>query len=242
MKINKKVIVITGGNSGLGKATARILTGKNKVVILGKNVKEVEKTAKELRCEGIICDITDARQVKNAFSQIIKKYKRVDCLINCAGVWIKGPIEQNKPEDIRNTILVNTLGTILTVNALVPQLKKQKRGRIINIISQAGINVKVDRSVYGASKWAITGFTKCIQMELNSFNISVVGFYPGFFHTNIFKKAGDHKTDFSVAMPVAKLAGMLAYLVNIDDDLVVNSFEIQSLKRSAHHGYFAPSK
>ncbi|MEK9181938.1 MAG: SDR family oxidoreductase [Patescibacteria group bacterium] len=239
MKSNKKVVVITGGNSGLGKATAKILALKNKVVILGKNVKEIKKTSKELGCEGIICDITDEKQIQDAFSQIIKKYKKVDCLINCAGVWIKGPIDENSPSEIRNTILVNTLGTILTVNALVPQFKKQKRGRIINIISQAGINVKVDRSVYGASKWAITGFTKCLQMELNPFNISVVGFYPGFFHTNIFEKAGDHKTDFSAAMPVAKLAETLVYLVNIDDDLVINGFEIQSLKKSsAQHGYF----
>ena len=130
MKKGKRVIIITGGNSGLGKAVAKILADKNKIVILGKNVKEVQKTVKELKCDGIICDVTDALQVKNAFSQIIKKYKKVDCLINCAGVWIQGPIEENKPEDIRNTVLVNTLGTMLIANAVVPQLKKQKYGRI----------------------------------------------------------------------------------------------------------------
>ena len=231
MKKGKKVIAITGGNSGLGKATAKILASKNKVVILGKNVKEVQKTAKELRCDGIICDVTDALQVKNAFSQIIKKYKKVDCLINCAGVWIKGPIEQNKPAEIRNAILVNTLGTILTVNALVSQLKKQKYGRIINVVSRAGLNARPERSVYNASKWAVTGFTKCLQIELAPFKISVVGFYPGFIHTNIFEKAGDYKTNFDAAMPVEKPAQALAYLVNVDDDLVINSFEIQSLKQ-----------
>lgn len=232
MKTNKKVIVITGGNSGLGKATAKILTSVNQVVILGKNVKEVEKTAKELKCDGIICDITDAPQVKKAFSQIIEKYKKVDCLINCAGVWIKGPIEQNSPEEIKNTILVNTFGTILTINALVPQLKKQKYGRIINISSRAGLNAKPERSVYNASKWAVTGFTKCLQLELAPFNISVVGFYPGFFQTDIFKKAGDHKNDFSMAMSVEKPAKALAYLVDIDEDLLINSFEMESLKES----------
>ena len=231
MKQKKKVIVITGGNSGLGKATAKILIPQNQVVILGKNVKEVAKTAKEFKCRGIICDVTDAQQVKNAFSQIIKKYKKVDCLINCAGVWIKGPIEQNSPEEIRKAILVNILGTFLTVNALVPQLKKQKYGRIINISSQAGINARPERSVYNASKWAVTGFTKCLQLELAPFNISVVGFYPGFMHTNFFGKAEDHRTDFSTAMPVEKPAKALAYLVNVDDDLMINAFEMQSLKR-----------
>ena len=232
MKKTKKVIVITGGNSGLGKATAKILAPENDVVILGKNTKEVESTTKELKCDGIICNVTDEKQVQGAFAQIIKKYKKVDCLINCAGVWIKGPIDQNKPEEIRNTISVNVLGTIFTVNALVPQLKKQKFGRIINISSQAGLNARVERSVYNTSKWAVTGFTKCLQLELASFHISVVGFYPGFMHTNIFGKAEDSRTDFSTAMPVEKPAQALAYLVNVDDDLVINSFEMQSLNVS----------
>jgi NAD(P)-dependent dehydrogenase (short-subunit alcohol dehydrogenase family) len=229
---DKKVIVITGGNSGLGKATAKILVSKNKVVILGKNVKEVAKTAKELKCDGIICDITDAEQIKNAFSQIIKKHKKVDCLINCAGVWAKGPIEQNSPEEIKNTIEVNVLGTFLTVNALVPQLKKQKHGRIINISSRAGLNPKAERSVYNASKWAVTGFTKCLQLELSPFGISVVGFYPGFIHTDLFEKAGDHKNNYHMAMPVEKPAKALAYLVDVDDDLLINSFEMESLKEA----------
>lgn len=226
----KKVIVITGGNSGLGKATAKILSPKNNVVILGKNTKEVMKVSKELKCDGMICDVIDEKQIQNAFSKIIKKYKKVDCLINCAGLWIKGPIDQNSPNRIRDTILVNTLGTILTVNAIVPQLKKQKHGRIINIISQAGLNPRNERSVYNASKWAITGFTKCLQLELTPFNISVVGFYPGFMHTNIFGKCEDERTDFSTAMPVEKPAKALEYLVNADDDLLINTFEMQLLK------------
>ncbi len=229
MRTDKKVIVITGGNSGLGKATAKILAEKNNVVIFGKNTEEVKKIAKEFQCDGIICDITDERQIQSAFAEVIEKYKKVDCLINCAGVWIKGPIEQNIPEEIKNAVLVNTVGTMLTVNALVPQLKKQKYGRIINVSSQAGISAKSERSVYNASKWAVTGFTKCLQLELGPFNISVVGFYPGFFHTDIFKKAGDNRTDFSAAMSVLKPAKALAYLVDVDDDLVINSFEIQSL-------------
>jgi len=229
MKINKKVIVITGGNSGLGKATAKILAPKNHVVILGKNVKEVERTSKELKCEGIICDVTDAGQLKNVFLQVIKKYKKVDCLINCAGVWIEGPIEKNDPEEIKKTVLVNVLGTFLTVNALVSQLKKQNFGRIINGSSRAGLSAKADRSVYNASKWAVTGFTKCLQLELAPMGIGVIGFYPGFIHTDLFEKAGVHKNNFKMAMAVEKPAKALAYLVNTDDDLLINSFEMESL-------------
>ena len=225
----KKVIVITGGNSGLGKETAKILSGKNKIVILGKNEREVKKTAKELKCDGIICDITDIEQVKKSIAKIIKKYKKINCLINNAGVWIKGPIDGNNPEQIKNTLLVNTFGTILVTNVVVPQFKKQKFGRIINIISQAGLNARAERSVYNSSKWAITGFTKCLQLELSKFNISVLGFYPGFIHTNIFGKAGDSKTDFSTAMPVEKTAKAVVYLVEVDEDISLNALEIQNL-------------
>ena len=77
----------------------------------------------------------------------------------------------------------------------------------------------------------MTGFTKCLQLELAPFNISVVGFYPGFIHTDLFEKAGDHKTNFDHAMPVAEAAKALAYLVDVDEDLVINSFEMQSLKQ-----------
>ena len=232
MKINKKVVVITGGNSGLGKATAKILSTQHHVVILGKNVQEVTKTAKEFKCEGIICDITDAKQIKNSFLQIIKKYKKVDCLINCAGVWIEGPIEKNNADEIKKAISVNVIGTFLMVNAVVPQLKKQKFGKIINISSRAGLNAKPDRSVYNASKWAVTGFTKCLQLELSPFGIGVTGFYPGFIHTDLFEKAGINKKNFKMAMPVDKPAKALAFLVNYDDDVLINSFEIESLKEA----------
>ena len=190
---NKKVVVITGGNSGLGEATAKILSTEHQVIILGRNAAEIEKVSKELNCGGIVCDITKSSQIKNAVEEIVKKHGKIDCLINCAGVWIKGPIEENTGEEIEKSVSVNVLGTFLVANALVPQLKKQKHGRIINISSRAGLNARAERSVYNATKWAVTGFTKCLQLELAPHNISVVGFYPGFIHTDLFEKAGDVK-------------------------------------------------
>lgn len=231
MKKIKKIIVITGGSSGLGKETAKMLSKENRIIILGKDVKEVTKVARKLDCDGIICDVTEPEQVKRAFLQIVKKYKKVDCLINCAGIWIMGPIDSNDPEKIKNVILVNSFGTILTTSIFVSQMKKQKYGKIINVISQAGLYTKAERSVYSSSKWAITGFTKCLQVELLPFNINITGFYPGFFHTNMYEKAGDTRSDFSKAMPVIKVAKQLKCLIDTDSDLVVNQFEIQSIKQ-----------
>lgn len=226
----KKVIVITGGNSGLGKATAKILANKHRVIVLGKNVKELEKTSKELKCDGMVCEVTSREEIENTFSKIIKKYKKVDCLINCAGVWAFGPIEKHSEAEIKDVIMVNTVGTMLTTGVVVPQMKKQKSGRIINVVSQAGLQGRAERSLYNASKWAVTGFTKSLQLELSPFNISVVGFYPGFIETGIFKKAKDYRADFSTAMKVIQPAKALAYLVDVDSDLVIKSFEIESIK------------
>ncbi len=227
----KKVIVITGGNSGIGKAASQILAKDNDLIILGKDLSKVKKVSKELRCEGYLCDVTNPKSVQSVFQKIIKKYKKVDCLINCAGVWIKGPIEENKPEDIKNTVLVNTFGTMLMANVFVPQFKKQNFGRIINIVSQAGLNAKAERSVYNASKWAITGFTKCLQLELSGFNIGVTGFYPGFIETGLFGKSKDNRTDFSTAMNVGQVANAIVHLVSVEDDLLVNSYEMQLLNK-----------
>ena len=227
----KKVIVITGGNSGLGKATARLLAAKNTVVILGKNEQEVVKTAQDLKCTGIVCDVTNPIEIKEAISYTVKKHKLIDCFINCAGIWITGKIEDNDPEKIADVVAVNTLGPMLTTNAVVPLLKKQKKGRIINVVSQAGVTVRAERSVYYASKWAMTGFTKCLKDELLPFGIGVAGFYPGFIHTDIFKKGGELNKDFTRAMPVAKTARALASLVDMDEDLLPVMFEIQSMKQ-----------
>jgi short-subunit dehydrogenase len=76
----------------------------------------------------------------------------------------------------------------------------------------------------------MTGFTKCLQLELLPSNISVMGFYPGFIHTDIFKHAGYERTDFSKAMTVEQCAKILAYMIEIDSDLIINDLEVQSTK------------
>ena len=133
---------------------------------------------------------------KNAFEQIIKKHKKVDCLINCAGVWIKGPIEENSPEEIKNVIFSKYFWDYFDDKYTRASIKKQKHGRIINVSSQAGLTAKSERSVYNASKWAVTGFTKCMQLELAPHNISVVGFLSGVYPYKYFGKAEDKRTDF----------------------------------------------
>lgn len=188
-----KVVVISGGSDGLGKALAKQLSKNNKVIILAPNEVKLRQVVEELECDYLVCDVSIWEQVEKAVESIIEKYTKIDVLINNAGVWIEGPIENNSPADIKRAIETNTLGTMLLTRAVVPNMKKNKSGWIINVISQAGIYVKAERTVYNGSKWAITGFTKSLQPELAMHGIKVIGLYPGQIRTDLFKKAGIEK-------------------------------------------------
>lgn len=185
-----KVILISGGSDGLGKEIARLLIKANTVVLLAPTAEKTAAVAKELGCDFEVCDITKWDQIEKAVSSIIKKYDHIDILINNAGIWIEGPLEQNDPARIHQVLEINTLGTIWLTRASLPHMES---GIIINIVSVAGLETKPNRSVYYASKWAITGFTKCLREELAEKGIKVIGIYPPKMQTGIFKKAGNNK-------------------------------------------------
>ncbi|NMB91852.1 SDR family oxidoreductase [candidate division WWE3 bacterium] len=212
----KKVILITGGSEGLGKEIAKKLCKDNDVVILSNHQDTLEDTLKELGCDGYFCDITNAENIKSVVSEIEDKYKKINVLINNAGIWVGGELDDNEYGDIAKVILVNTVGTINMTKAVLPVMKKQKSGKIININSVNGIEVKPGRSVYIASKWAITGFTKAMSKELEKYNIKIVGIYPGLMKTNLFKNASADR-DMSEAMDPEKVARIVEIAVFFDD-------------------------
>lgn len=211
----KKVIIISGGSDGLGKEIVKKLSLGHFVVNLSLHKEKIEAVIKEFGCEGMVCDVSDVKAVEEAVARILKKHKRIDCLINNAGLWTEGPLETNDPAEIRRLLDVNTLGTILLSRAVVPVMKTQKSGLIINIISQAGLYGKAERSVYNASKWAITGFTKSLAPELAPFNIAVTGFYPGMMKTGIFAKGGSQK-EFIKALEPEAVARAVAFVAETD--------------------------
>lgn len=189
----KKIIVISGGSDGLGKEIAKKLAKENQVIILSPTEKKLKKLALEINCDYIVTDVTVWDSVEKATDKIINKYGKIDCLINNAGVWIEGEIDKLKPDEIKRVLEINTLGTIYLTKAVVAQMKKQKSGQIINVISQAGLHAKKEKNVYNATKFALVGFTQSLQLELPPFGIRVTGFYPGKMNTKLFEKAGFFK-------------------------------------------------
>ncbi|MCL4390067.1 MAG: SDR family oxidoreductase [Patescibacteria group bacterium] len=208
----KPVAVISGGSDGLGKEIARQLIGDYQVVILSPHAEKLQAAAAELGVDYRLCDVANWGQVDAAVRDILAKYQQINALINCAGVWIEGELDTNDPAQIKRVLEVNCLGTILLSRAVIPAIKAQKSGKIINIISDAGLKTKAQRSVYCASKWAITGFTKCLELDLSPYGISVSAVYPGPMKTKFFEKAGINRDLTDAADPVSVASEIAASL------------------------------
>ena len=175
---NKKVI-ISAGASGIGWATAKVCLDKGAIVfICDVDKKHLLKAKKhKLNKKKLFvyeCDASDENKVKELFTQINKKTKKIDCLVNNVGVaGPTGTIEKLKSEDWENTLKVNVISHFYFTKLAIPMLKKNKGGSIINLSSGAGIMGFPLRSPYAASKWAIVGVTKTLAMELGKYKIRV---------------------------------------------------------------------
>ncbi len=152
--------------------------------------------------------------------------KNIDCVVNSAGIYLAGRLDQHDPNHIKKLIDVNVVGAMYLVHAILPYFKKRKKGKIINVISQNGLMSKAERSVYTASKWVINGFTKCLHEDLIPYNISVSGFFLGLMKTKLFVKVGVHR-DTSKAMSTDDVAEALEFIVNLKDGLHVPEFGIK---------------
>ena len=181
---NKKIIISAGG-SGIGWSSAKIFLDKGAIVYLCDiNPTFLNKCKKhKLNNKKLFvfqCDASDENQVKNFFSKILKKTKKIDALINNVGIaGPTGTLEKLKSKDWENTLKVNVISHFYFSKYSIPLLKKNKGGAIINLSSTAGIFGFPLRSPYSASKWAVVGMTKTLAMELGKFNIRVNAICPG---------------------------------------------------------------
>lgn len=221
-------ILISGGSDGLGKALATRFAPEHQVVILSHNEEKLKQVSTDLGCEYVVADVTDFSSLEMAFKKVLEKFPRIDVLINNAGIWLQGPLSENNPQEIEEVIKVNTLGTIFLTKVVVPTMQSQGSGRIINIISQDGLRSKKDRSIYTASKWAITGFTKCLEEDLSESGIGVTGIYPGVMKTKLFEKQGEDR-DLTYALDLPEVAKLVEFVINLPSDTVLPEIVIKNI-------------
>lgn len=192
--VSNKVVVITGASKGIGKELAKKFAEEQSFVII--NYYHSEKKAKELFEEILLCnqncmlikaDITNPSSVSKMYYKIIKRYGRVDVLINNAGICDDNFIQIMPLYQWKSVIDVNLTGTFLCCREFSKIMIKQKEGTIINIASLKGQEGSIGQTNYSASKGGIIAFTKSLAKELAKYNILVNAVCPGFIQTDLNK-------------------------------------------------------
>lgn len=177
-----KVVLITGGSSGIGKSVGEFLHHKGFVVYgTSRNPERVLNSIFPL----VALDVRNVESIQAAIARIIATTGKLDVVINNAGVGITGPLEEIPTSEIKNNFETNFFGPIEVMKAVLPQMRQQKSGLIINVTSIAGYMGLPYRSVYSASKGALELITEALNMEVKSFGINITNVAPGDFATNI---------------------------------------------------------
>lgn len=223
-----KTIVITGGSDGLGKTLTETLAKENNVIILATNQEKMKFVAEENNCFYKVCDVSNYKMVEKAISEIIEEYNKIDVLINNAGLWIQEELDTNDSDRIKSVIEVNLLGTINVSKAVIPSMKENKDGLIININSQAGINHKAERVVYNASKWGVTGFSKSLQDEVAKYGIRVTDVMPGMMKTDMFNKMNISK-NMSNGLDTKEVARLIQFIIDTPSDVMIPEVGIKNI-------------
>ncbi len=176
-----KVIFVTGTTSGFGLSMAERLASEGHTVIgTSRNPEKMKPSFELLRL-----DVTSEASVKRCVSELLAHHPVIDVVVNNAGVAVTGAIEETPLEDARMQFETNFWGPIRVLKEILPALRRQRRGHIINISSLAGLIGIPYQGFYTASKHALEGYSKSLKAEVEPFNIKVTLIEPGFFRTNL---------------------------------------------------------
>jgi 3-dehydrosphinganine reductase len=186
-----KRAVITGGSSGIGKATATLLAewGAH-CCIMGRDKQKLDSALREIRSKvpqkpgsapkiiAVPCDVSDRKQLNAAAPSIVADLGGIDILINCAGITYPAYVEKIPDAVWDSMISVDYMGTVNAVRVFLPYFMKQKYGHIANVSSVVGYMGVFGYSAYAAAKFAVVGFSECLRQDLLPYNISVSVIYP----------------------------------------------------------------
>ena len=232
--IEGKVVVITGASSGLGEATARLLSARGASVVLGaRRAERIQALADELNRSGgkalaIPTDVTRADEVKHLVDAAVQTYGRVDVMINNAGLMPHSPLERLKIDDWNRMIDVNLKGVLYGIAAALPYMKQQKAGHIINVSSVAGHKVRPGSAVYAATKAAILTLSEGLRQEVKPYNIRTTVISPGAVATELPNSvteadiAENVKKLYEMAIPADSFAQAVAFAMSQPEEVDVN--------------------
>ncbi len=204
-RLHGKVAIVTGGSRGLGRIMAEGLAQAGAhVVLCSRKLEACEESAETIRsmgaeCLALRCDVTEGQEVKTLVERTLAHFGRVDVLVNNAGFAWEAPLEEVTPEQWNRTFAVNAAGTFLCSREAGRKMIEQRSGKIINILSVAGmasVDPRLADSVpYSASKGAVAALTRDLARKWCRYGINVNGIAPGYFDTKMSRYLIEHRRD-----------------------------------------------
>jgi short-subunit dehydrogenase len=214
-------VLITGAGTGLGRELALLYSKNHHVILAGRTAAKLEETKHFIEQTGGTASVLmlDIRQPNKDIDRLLSAHT-VDILINNAGTGHFGPFEQLTEAQINEMIEINVKGTIFVTQALITHLLSRPNGKIINIISTAGLRGKINESVYAASKFAVRGFTESLQKEYEHASLVVIGAYMGGMATPFWDDT-DHIKDKSRLRPPSEIARIIYDQQHEQKDIII---------------------
>jgi NADP-dependent 3-hydroxy acid dehydrogenase YdfG len=233
--IKDKIVVVTGASSGLGEATARLLSAQGATVLLGaRRADRLQLLAKDLESRGgkalaLTTDVTRREQVKALVDSAVQTYGRIDVMINNAGLMPQAPLERLKIDEWEQMIDVNIKGVLYGIAAALPHMQRQKAGHFINVSSVAGHRVGPGFAVYAATKYAVRALSEGLRQEVKPYNIRTTVISPGAVATELPDSVTDPdaskriRTFYEqVAVPADSFARAVAFAMSQPEDVDIN--------------------
>jgi NADP-dependent 3-hydroxy acid dehydrogenase YdfG len=233
--IKGKVVVITGASSGLGEAAAKHLAALGASVVLGaRRADKIERLSKQINDIGgkslaIAVDVTKRDQVKQFVDSAVKHFGRVDVILNNAGIMPLSPIDRLNVDEWDTMIDVNIKGVLNGIAAVLPYMKEQKSGQIINTSSVAGHKIFGGSAVYSATKFAVRALTEGLRMEVKPYNIRTTIVCPGAVKTELLQHISEAdiqqaNQDYvgTVGISPDSFARVIAFAISQPNDVDIN--------------------
>lgn len=218
MDIKTAKVIVTGGSSGIGYETAKLLRAQGaEVVICGRNEEKIQQAAKELDVFGIPADVSIEADVKNLFDFAIKSLGGLNVLINNAGIGFMGSLVETSAEDFTRIWETNTRSAFMCGQLAAKYFITQNTGNIINISSMGAVNGFANGSAYVSSKSAMSGLTMCWRAELRKHNIRVMQINPSEVITNFLSELKFERTNAERKLKGLEIAQAVCSMLSMND-------------------------
>ena len=219
------MIIITGASDGLGKQVAKLYKEA------GKNVVNISRRECEYADVNICINLREGSEIKKATDQILAIDEPIEALINCAGVMSVQKLGEITEEEIKRLMSTNIKPQILLVSNMYKRILKDGTD-IVNVSSTVGLKGKPGETIYGASKWAVRGFSQNLQEEFKGKPNRIISFCPGGFKTKMFKKVSgiDNTEDGSEWMKPDDMASLLKQILDLPKNMEVSEIIINRKK------------